>query len=164
MGVFLLKLQQYPPIHDISTDTTLPPQFRHVKALRHPVHNSVEYDSRAGELQRSAYPSIQPLFFDLPPSILLSAIEALASNESWVLHHVDFQQGLIEASESTHVLGFVDDIIIRVQANGLGSRVDIRSASRVGVSDLGANADRIEQFSASLDFVAEKLVAKTKGI
>jgi|GEM_PF-6449151 len=159
VGGLLLKLKRYPLIHDVSTDIVLPPQFRYVKGLRHTKNHPLEYDSQTAQLQRSAYPSIQPLFFDLPPSILLAAIEVLVSNESWMLHYVDLRRGVIEASESTPIIGFVDDIVIRVQASGTGSRVDIRSASRVGVSDLGVNASRIARFSAALDSVAEKLMA-----
>ncbi|NIN34131.1 MAG: DUF1499 domain-containing protein, partial [Gammaproteobacteria bacterium] len=64
----------------------------------------------------------------------------------WEFVNVDYDMGIIEAYDTSRIFGFVDDIVIRVSRQGSGSRVDIRSVSRLGKGDLGANALRISHF------------------
>ena len=68
---------------------------------------------------------------------------------NWTLVNADFETGIVEAYDTTRVFGFVDDIVIRVRARGNGSRIDIRSVSRVGLGDAGMNAARIRSFIAA---------------
>ncbi|HQX74726.1 MAG TPA: DUF1499 domain-containing protein, partial [Thermoflexales bacterium] len=70
-----------------------------------------------------------------------------ARSLGWQIHHTDAARGMLEASETTFWFGFTDDIVIRVRPHHEGSRIDLRSVSRVGRGDLGANARRILRFS-----------------
>jgi len=153
---FVFALKQWPPIHDISTDLEFPPTYTFVLPLRHASHNSLEYDEKNIIHQQTAYAHIQPLFVELPPSTVIEAIQAEVTQQAWQLHGVNTDTGSIEVSERTALFGFVDDMVIRVRPDGGGSRVDMRSISRIGQSDFGANARRIQQF---LQQVSERLKA-----
>jgi len=145
--LFVLKARQVPPIHDISTDTINPPEFVLAKKVRHSSHNSLEYTFNNAEVQRQAYPAVQPLLVPIISSELIVAAEAVVNKLGWHMHGMDKEKGIIEAYTTTPVLGFVDDVVIRVESvSSNESRIDIRSKSRVGVSDLGANAKRFQLF------------------
>jgi uncharacterized protein (DUF1499 family) len=136
-----------PMIHDISTDTENPPQFREAYTLRTVAHNSLDY---AGEslaaIQRQAYPDIKPIITDLSRFDALQEATQVVKDLRWEFVNVDYEEGIIEAYDTSQLFGFVDDIVIRVQNQGPGSRIDIRSVSRLGNADLGANALRIRHF------------------
>lgn len=152
MTLFVIKAKGVPPIHDITTDMQNPPLLTQAKQFRHASHNSVAYNNDNVELQQQAYPNITPFMVNLAPEKVLPVVEIVMKNLGWHLYETNSSQGVIEAYDKTALLGFVDDIVVRVDAAGAsGSRVDVRSASRVGVSDLGANAARIEQFFRALD-------------
>jgi uncharacterized protein (DUF1499 family) len=136
-----------PPIHDITTDTNDPPQFVAVLPLRADAPNSAEYagDSIAA-LQREAYPDVQPVqLADAPGAAFTRALRA-AESMGWTLVATDSAAGRIEATATTTWFGFKDDVVIRLRAEGSGTRVDVRSVSRVGRSDVGANAARIRAY------------------
>jgi uncharacterized protein (DUF1499 family) len=138
---------QAPMIHDISTDLTQPPMFSITNSLRTAEENSLEYEGEAiAEQQRAAFPDIQSYYSDLSPSDAhnraLSTIEALG----WSLIVDDQSTGNIEAFQQSVVFGFIDDVVIRIKASEAGSQIDLRSVSRVGLGDLGANAERIQAF------------------
>jgi uncharacterized protein (DUF1499 family) len=140
-----------PPIHDISTDTIDPPAFVAVLPLRQDARNSVEYGGEAiAEQQRRAYPDLQPLRLAMPPASAFEAALNSARSMGWDIVTAQPEQGHIEATATTLWFGFKDDVAIRVRADGNGSRVDVRSLSRVGQSDLGANARRIRAYLARL--------------
>ena len=146
-ALFLLKTGQIPPIHDVSTDTVNPPSFVLAKEARHSSHNALVYGSKNAELQRQAYPSVETLFLSRKSSEVLVIAEKAIVKLGWKIHGVDRRTNIIEAYTETAVLKFVDDIVIRIEpVSANESRLDIRSASRVGVSDLGANAARIQLF------------------
>ncbi len=161
-GALLYSLQRVPAIYDISTDIHSPPAFKYTLAQRIKVHNSPRYVDSYGRLQQVAYPHIRPLILALPPQQTLLLAKQLVEDMQWQLHHVDAELGLIEAYARSPWMGFVDDIVIRISAlepdddNELyrGSRVDMRSASRIGQSDFGANAKRIDRFLEQLDHLA----------
>ncbi len=140
-----------PPIHDITTDTADPPEFVALLPLRQQAPNGADY---AGEeiasQQRDAYPYIQPLQIDLPPAKAFEQALATAQGMGWEIVASDVTEGRIEATATTTWFGFKDDVVVRVRAQEAGSRVDLRSMSRVGRSDAGANAARIRQFVAEL--------------
>ncbi|WP_285763628.1 DUF1499 domain-containing protein [Biformimicrobium ophioploci] len=155
LGVVLLSVGQknfaVPPIHDITTDTVNPPQYRVALTARAPGENSLEYAGEALALQQlEAYPDLSPLFFELPAADVTRLAAEVALAQGWQILARDESAGYIEAVATTPLLRFRDDVVIRVVAEGQGSRVDVRSSSRVGVSDLGANAERIRVFSAAL--------------
>lgn len=140
-----------PPIHDISTDTIDPPTFVAVLPLRQDARNSVEYGGEAiAEQQRRAYPDLQPLRLAMPPESAFEVALNSARSMGWEIVTAQPEQGRIEATATTLWFGFKDDVAIRVRADGNGSRVDVRSLSRVGQSDLGANARRIRAYLARL--------------
>ncbi len=136
------------PIHDVSTDTANPPQFVAVMPLRAAAKaaNSTDYDAKTAQLQKETYPDIGPLHLDLPPSQALDRTLAAARSMGWEIVASDPAQGRIEATATTFWFGFKDDIVVRLAAEGTGSRVDVRSLSRIGSSDVGANAQRIRAY------------------
>jgi uncharacterized protein (DUF1499 family) len=140
-----------PAIHDISTDTENPPQFREVLPLRGADASPAAYDgASAADQQRRAYPDVHPILVAAPPQqAMIRAIDA-ARALGWTIIGQDPGRGTLEATDTTFWFGFTDDIVVRVSAAGTGSRVDIRSKSRVGIGDLGANARRIRRFTAEM--------------
>lgn len=141
-----------PPIHDITTDTVNPPKFVAVLPLRADARNPPEY---AGEevavQQREAYPDVVTLTRDVAPADVFRVAAKTARDMGWEIVAEEPAAGRIEATATTFWFGFKDDVVIRIAAEGNGSRLDIRSKSRVGRSDVGANAARIRQFLSSLD-------------
>jgi uncharacterized protein (DUF1499 family) len=148
----LMKSQSLPAIHDITTDTANPPPFVAVAPLRAESPNGVDYKPEENiEKQQKAYADIQPLILsDVAPADLFKRAEATAKAMGWEIVAAEAAEGRIEATETTAWWGFKDDVVIRIAAEGSGSRLDIRSMSRVGKSDLGKNADRIRAFLAKV--------------
>lgn len=160
----LRKVESLPMIHDITTDVVNPPQFQpDILALRAAAHapNSTVYAGASiAALQEKAYPDIRSMTFDLPAAKVFDAALRTAEALGWKRVSDDPRTGLIEASDTTFWFGFTDDVVIRVEPSGHGSRLDIRSESRVGESDVGKNAQRIRAFRAALD---ERLGVSTRG-
>lgn len=141
-----------PPIHDISTDTQNPPEFRAVVPLRPEGANSLAYGGEAlARQQRDAYPDIRPATFEAPPEEVFDAALAVAREMGWTIVDDDAGNGRIEAVATTFWFGFQDDVVVRVASVPQGSRVDLRSVSRVGGSDVGKNAARIRAFLDALN-------------
>ena len=132
------RVRTLPYINDLTTDTEKPPQFSQPKP----------YQSHFAELQRIGYPELQPLELPVPPAVMLARARAAGQALGWQIVALDESAGRLEAVATTRWFGFKDDIVVRVAAAGSGSRVDVRSKSRVGRSDLGANARRIRHFLA----------------
>ena len=146
------RARQVPPIHDVTTDTDDPPTFVAVLPLREGAPNSAEYggDSIAA-LQRRGYPEIAPMRLPVRPDSAFARAQAAARGMGWDIVAVDTSARRIEATATTRWFGFKDDVVIRVRPDGTaGSRIDMRSVSRVGGSDVGANAARIRAFMARL--------------
>jgi uncharacterized protein (DUF1499 family) len=142
-----------PRIHDITTDTDNPPDYVAVLPARAAEHaNSVTYEgSDVARLQRAAYPEVVPLVVALPPPEAFRRAHDAAMNMSgWTIVSAETAAGRIEASQASRWFGFTDDIVIRVTADGAGSRIDMRSVSRHGRSDYGVNARRIRTYMAEL--------------
>lgn len=136
-----------PAIHDISTDTESPPAFVAALPLRADAANPPGYEGEAvAAQQRAAYPEIQPLLLDRAPREVFDRALAAGRAMGWEIIASVPEQGRIEAVDTTLWYGFRDDVVIRIRAEGDGSRIDVRSKSRVGRSDLGANAERIREF------------------
>jgi uncharacterized protein (DUF1499 family) len=137
------QLQQHarslPAIHDISTDTENPPPL------------AATYGGQAiAEQQRRAYPDIRPLMLAVPPSIAFSRARDAAEESGWQIVASDRAAGRIEAVATTFWFGFKDDVAVRISAVRGGSRIDVRSVSRVGRGDAGANARRIREYLGQL--------------
>jgi uncharacterized protein (DUF1499 family) len=138
-----------PPIHDITTDLADPPPFVAVLPLRAGAPNSAEYggDSVAVQ-QRRGYPDLAPLQVAAPPAVAFRRAADAARAMGWEMVAADSAAGRVEATATTRWFGFKDDVVVRVRPDGAGSRIDVRSVSRVGGSDVGANAARIRAYLA----------------
>ncbi|MBI4082065.1 MAG: DUF1499 domain-containing protein [Candidatus Lambdaproteobacteria bacterium] len=140
-----------PKIHDITTDTDAPPPFVAVLALRKNAPNPAEYGGPAlAAQQKRGYPDLAPQRIDRPPAAVFAAVRQTAQGMGWRIVAAEPAEGRLEATARTFWMGFQDDIVVRVKPEGAGTRVDLRSVSRVGGSDLGANARRIRAFQAKL--------------
>jgi hypothetical protein len=145
-----LKAQKYPRIHDISTDLDNPPKFVAVAPLR---QGLVEYGGAAvAALQLKAYPDLKTLVLNVPMDRAFQSALDTAREMGWQIVAQVPAEGRIEATDTTFWYGFKDDIVIRIYPAAAGDRslVDIRSVSRVGVSDVGTNAKRIRTFLAKM--------------
>ena len=145
------KGKSVPPIHDITTDVQNPPQFDAILPLRKEAPNPATY--AAGEIteqQLRAYPDIKTQVFALSIDKLfpeaVNSVEALG----WDIAAKNKTNYTIEATDTTLWFGFKDDVVIRLTARGEDTLVDVRSKSRVGRSDLGKNAERIQTFFKAL--------------
>ncbi|MDA1077276.1 MAG: DUF1499 domain-containing protein [Proteobacteria bacterium] len=144
MAVQFYSAQASPPIHNISTDTDNPPQFAAVVALRGDSSNSLEYNAETlAPLQSAAYPWVKSLSLATSQANTVASVVAVLTDMGLEIVASDPAAGIVEATDTTFWFGFKDDVVVRVSGNGAGSTVDVRSVSRVGVSDLGANARRI---------------------
>jgi len=145
------QARRVPPIHDITTDIQNPPEFVAVLPLRAGAANPATYggDSVAA-LQRQGYPDIRPLQLDVSPAEAFRRARATAEAMDWEIVSADTAAGRLEATATTPWFGFKDDVVVRIRAEGTGSRVDVRSVSRVGKSDVGTNAKRIREFLGQL--------------
>ncbi len=149
--LFSRQVKLVPMIHDITTDTEDPPAFVAVLPRRAGAANPPEYDgAEVAAKQRAAYPDIQPILLDDPPQRAFERALAAAEAMGWEIVAAEPGDGRVEATASTRWFAFEDDVVVRVRANGQGSRIDVRSKSRVGRSDLGTNANRIRKFRETL--------------
>ena len=160
-----------PLIHDITTNTQDVPSFTEaILYQRRKVEgvNPIDYAGKMapthekdadGEpimelvsaLQTQAYPKVRPLIVSAAPEAVFGQARAIAVDMGWKIKSEDVNAGLIEATDSTFWYGFTDDVIIRIRpSEGGGSIVDLRSVSRVGTSDMGANAKRIRIFLSKM--------------
>jgi hypothetical protein len=145
------KARRVPAIHDITTDTAHPPAFVALAATRVAAPNGLAYEGAAvAAAQQQAYPDLVPYRSPLPPATLFAQAAMVARDAGWEIVAVDPQQGRIEATATSLLFGFTDDIVIRITPHERGSQMDIRSMSRVGRSDVGVNAQRIRRFLTRL--------------
>src|SRR5689334_3033025 len=141
-----------PPIHDITTDLDDPPRFVAVLPLRQGAPNTAEYAGAAlAAQQRAGYPGLAPARFAAPRDQVFARAVEVARGLGWQIVAAVPAEGRLEATDRTRWFGFRDDVVVRVAAEGTGTRVDVRSVSRVGRSDLGTNARRIRRFEEALE-------------
>ena len=140
-----------PPIHDITTDMREPPEYVAVLPLRANAPNTTVYGGEKIALQqRAAYPDLQPLMLNVAPPQAFDRALATVRDMGWELVAADAAAGRIEATDTTFWFGFKDDVVIRIRPAYGGSRVDVRSLSRVGGGDAGTNAKRIRAYLDAL--------------
>ncbi len=148
---WLQKARSVPPIHDITTDTVNPPQFVDVLPLRADAPNPPEYaGAEIADQQIAAFPDIQPIESTRSVADVYVAAVAVVDQLGWDLAGSDESAGRVEATDTTFWFGFKDDVVVRIAATSDGTRVDVRSKSRVGLSDVGTNAERIRTFRDAL--------------
>ncbi len=138
-----------PPIHDITTDLDDAPQFTTLEVEQVSTGPFSLEEWRA--FHEGAYGDIRPVVIDKAPQEVLADAQALATERGWEIAAYDAEAGHMEATATAGYVRFYDDVVVEVTAIEDGStRVDMRSVSRVGVSDVGYNAARIEAFLAEL--------------
>ncbi|MDF1690961.1 MAG: DUF1499 domain-containing protein [Zhongshania sp.] len=147
-----------PLINDVSTNTQQPPKFLKAPDLRGPADNSLTYMGTNIALQEQAYPHIKT--YQSPLSLVESQNLSfkIASEMGWLVYYQ--QKGHIEAQTRSFWFGFIDDIVIQIQANDAGALIDLRSASRLGKGDFGANAQRITAFLETFSLNEQTDIAK----
>jgi len=155
-----VKAYRLPAIYDVTTDPIDPPRFEAIARLRPRDANPVTYAGLyTAEQQRAAYSDIEPDLTNSSPQEAYDAALKVITKRKW--HIVDARppqpaaprEGRIEAVARTPILGFRDDIVVRVRATTDGARIDVRSASRYGRHDLGANAARVRALIDDVDDV-----------
>jgi uncharacterized protein (DUF1499 family) len=148
---YFVVLPSVPRIHDITTDTQNPPAFVAVAPLRAGYPNPPAYDGPdAAAAQKQAYPDIAPLIVSKPPADVFAAAMDVTQAMGLDIVNATPAEGRIEASKRSLFFGFVDDVVIRLQPDGAGTRIDVRSKSREGRSDFGVNAARIRKILSLL--------------
>jgi uncharacterized protein (DUF1499 family) len=157
-----VQYRRLPHIYDITTDPIDPPRFDALSRLRigDGTNTAIYAGLHSAELQRKAYPDIEPVELEIAPERAFDLTLRLANKRKWLVIDERPPQpprrvGLIEAVARTPIMGFREDVSIRVQPDGEGSRVDIRSSSRYFDSDLGSNAARIAKLIDDLNTAAE---------
>jgi uncharacterized protein (DUF1499 family) len=157
-----LQYRKLPPIHDITTDPIDPPRYEALARLRSGdgANTAVYAGLYSAEQQHKAYPDIEPVELEIPVDRAYAITMQLVTKRKWLV--IDERPpapprriGRIEAVARTPIMGFREDVSIRVQPNGEDSRVDIRSSSRYFESDLGSNAARITKLIDDLNTAAD---------
>jgi uncharacterized protein (DUF1499 family) len=142
----------YPPMHDITTDAADPPSFEFAATMRAAEQgSSTAYPGDvAAAMQQKFYPDIEPATLDIPPAQAFAHALAVVKSKGWTIVEANPATGVIDAYDRSFWFGFTDDVAIRVEPAGTGSRLDIRSGSRQGRGDFGVNAARVRGFLAAL--------------
>jgi uncharacterized protein (DUF1499 family) len=140
-----------PAINDITTDLTEPPNL--VYAQSHPENagRDMVYPESFKEIVGAGYPDLKPLHLAEPPDAAFARAVRLAQQQpTWQVLYVNGMSRSFEGVATSELFRFQDDFVVRVRADGTGSVVDMRSKSRDGKGDLGANAERIRAFLSEL--------------
>ena len=157
-----LQYRKLPPIHDVTTDPIDPPRFEALARLRtgEGTNTAVYAGLYSAELQRKAYPDIEPVDIQIPVQRAYEIALQLVHKRKWLViderpPQPPLRPGRIEAVARTPIMGFREDVAIRIAPDGDDSRVDIRSASRYFESDLGSNAARVSKFADDINTAAD---------
>jgi uncharacterized protein (DUF1499 family) len=151
-----IKGYKLPWIYDITTDPIDPPRYEALARIRPRDANPIIYAGlSAAQQQRAAYPDVEPLEEEASPKAAYDATVAVITKRKWTVllkrAPEGRRDGQIEAVARTPILGFRDDVVVRIRSIPDGSRVDVRSSSRYGSFDFGSNADRIRRFLDDVD-------------
>lgn len=167
LGTLYRKL---PAIHDITTDPIDPPRFEALARLRtgDGANTAVYAGLYSAEQQRNFYPDIEPVELDVPVQRAYEIVTQLVARRKWLV--IDERPptpprrvGRVEAVARTPVMGFREDVSIRVTPDGDGSRVDIRSSSRYFEGDLGSNASRVTKLIEEINSAADSATPAKKA-
>jgi uncharacterized protein (DUF1499 family) len=146
-----------PALADITTDTTDPPRFEAIARVRPREANPASYPGpKAAEQQRATYPDIEPLEVAATPLQAYTAALAVITKHKWNIvearpPQAGRREGHIEAVARTPIMGFREDVVVRIRPLSNGVRVDMRSASRYGKRDFGTNAKRIRSLTEEIE-------------
>jgi uncharacterized protein (DUF1499 family) len=137
-----------PPINDITTNLADPPGYAAVPASHRNHGRDMSYPAAFVPQVKDAYPDLVPIRVDRSPEQAYRLALGAAKDLGWEITRADSTARVFEAEETTLLFRFVDDVSVRVRAQaGGGSVIDVRSKSRDGRGDLGANAERIRRFA-----------------
>lgn len=154
------------PIHDVATDTANPPSFSAetmAERAESEANTLNDYQVPLGELEafkslntaepelaikshaqiiNDTYAGLSPLPLGGASKADATAAVAAAMGEMGLRNiRPDAENGTVEGVAVTFWYGFKDDVVARIGEQ----QIDFRSVSRVGRSDLGANAKRIAE-------------------
>jgi uncharacterized protein (DUF1499 family) len=155
-GYLAYKANKLPAITDVTTDPSDPPRFEVVARLR-PADRNL-YPAAAASLQKAAWPDIEPLDMSVSAKAAYDGAVAVMTKRKWRI--VDSRppspgrDGHIEAIARTPIMGFRDDVTVRIRPTRDGTRIDVRSSSRYGSTDFGANAERVLALLDDIDDAA----------
>lgn len=145
-----------PLIHDVTTDFENPPVFTKALELRSVQENSTDYDSEILiPIQKDAYPALVPLLLQSEREVVFVKAVEIVEQRGWEIVAKDDSLFVIEAVVRSSFFGFADDVAIRISETDEGSRIDMRSSSRVGQGDFSANAKRVQSFLADLEQLSQ---------
>lgn len=162
LASYAFTIATLPAIHDITTDLADPPQFSALPLREDNWDNIPGADDsdmqgmnprqRWATLHQDAYPDVRSVRIDEPVADVIEKARRLAEDRGWDVASIDPAAGHLEATATISLFRFKDDVVIRARAadNGDASIIDMRSVSRVGIHDLGANADRVREFLSDL--------------
>ncbi|MGI2170333.1 DUF1499 domain-containing protein [Shewanella sp. MF05960] len=144
----IIEPVKYPPIHDITTNTDAPPQFVFLTDSRIGAKNTLVYGgAEIAAQQLKAFPYIKPIMSELSSDAAFKKALSIANEMDWIIVEQQPQTLRFEATARTPFFNFADDIVVVVTSSEQGSRIDLRSVSRIGIGDAGVNAKRIQEFS-----------------
>lgn len=160
-----------PPINDVTTDLASPPQFTTLAKQRAAHAATLAYPAgRVAAAQQKAYPELRTFVVDRPATEAFELVEEAVRKLKWRVATSEppvtgrgAKPGIIEATDTTLIAGFTDDVVVRVEGSVNRARIDVRSASRYGVHDLGANATRVRRFFAELQTRIDSTTAGASG-
>jgi uncharacterized protein (DUF1499 family) len=152
--------RKLPQINDITTDFTNPPRFEVLARLR--PRDRIEYPAFFAAAQEKGYPNVEPLQVDLAVRLAYDIALKIVTQRKWLVVDArppagNARPGVIEAIARTPIMGFRDDVVVRVSTLEAGSRIDVRSASRYGLSDFGANAKRVTALLSDIEDAASNV-------
>jgi len=164
MGMFIVMggaAKTAPPIHDVATDWSEPMMFSdQVMKMRGPQANPVPPDAmmtsgplvgqKVSDINAKTCEGAKPVMLTVPPAEAYAVAKKALSGNGLKIVTDDPVAGRLEAVATSFWYGFKDDVLVRVKAEGAGSRIDMRSVSRVGVSDLGQNCMRVTRLAAAM--------------
>lgn len=157
----VIKDLGYPRINDVTTNVENPPVFVAALNAARKSGRDMSFPEKNASIVRKQYPRVQPLVLDASLRQSYERVERLIDRQpNWTITHSDPEEGVLESEVRTSVFQFIDDVVINVSEQDGKARIDMRSKSRDGLVDAGANAKRIQAF---LEKLHDQQGAKPKG-
>lgn len=168
-AAFLPAYRSLPRLNDVTTDTNAPPKFTELAKERGPGMNNPAYPARFAKLQAESYPDLKPMLIERPAEETFEIVRDALSRQKMTIVREQPPEGrpgragIIEAVDRTLIFGFYDDVAVRIDGDGARARIDLRSASRFGVHDLGRNAERTRRLMREIVARLEATVPTATG-
>lgn len=160
-GYFLARAVLLPPLNDIQTTPSDPIHFTALLSERPADANPlVDPTPQQAAMEAEGYPDIKPMYLERSAPEVFSLVSEVVHRLGWniVVNETPGESGVgrIEATDKTLIMGYTDDVVVRVKGDDAHTQIDMRSASRYGTRDFGANADRIRKFYGEVTAALEK--------